>query len=102
MKEILAEELFERQNNNEKIMLDIYADWCGPCKMLSPILDSLPKDNDIHFLKMDFEKNKDYVTTLGIKSIPTVIFFNGKDEFMRMIGVRSANEYNNIIEKLKN
>lgn len=101
MKEVATSELQELQEKNEKIMLDIYANWCGPCKMLTPVLDSLPKDNDIHFLKMDFDLNKEYIGTLGIKSIPTVIFFNGKEEFIRMIGVRPSNEYKNIIEKLK-
>jgi thioredoxin 1 len=57
-------------------IIDFYADWCGPCKMVSPVLEQLAKEYDgkLVIYKVDTEKEKDLATAFGISSIPTLIF----------------------------
>jgi thioredoxin 1 len=102
MKEVTKEEFLAMQENNEKIAIDIWAEWCQPCKMLKPILTNLTIPENIKLVSLDFDKNKEFVTSLNVRSIPTVILFNGKDEINRMVGVKQFNDYNENISKLSN
>lgn len=69
--------------SSQPVLVDFYADWCGPCKMVSPILDQLSKEyvGRVKFVKVDTDANQDLAIQFGIMSIPTVMFFsNGKVE----------------------
>ncbi len=61
---------------NKPCIIDFYADWCGPCKMVSPILEELAKEYDgkITIYKVDTDKESDLAQTFGISSIPTILF----------------------------
>ena len=54
-------------------LLDFYATWCGPCKMLSPIIDELSEDRSLEVVKIDIDKNEDLVKEFGIMSVPTIV-----------------------------
>jgi thioredoxin len=58
-------------------IVDFYASWCGPCKMLSPIMEKLSKkyEDKVNFYKIDVDESSDLANTLKIKAIPTLIFF---------------------------
>lgn len=58
-------------------IVDFYASWCGPCKMLSPIMEKLSKkyEDKVHFYKINVDESSDLANTLKIKAIPTLIFF---------------------------
>jgi thioredoxin 1 len=63
------------------VVVDFYADWCGPCRMVSPIIESLSREfaGKAKFVKIDTDANQDLAAKFGIMSIPTVMFFvNGK------------------------
>src|SRR5271157_5243385 len=65
------------------VVVDFYADWCGPCRMVSPIIESLSKEfaGKAKFVKIDTDANQDLAMKFSIMSIPTVMFFaNGKVE----------------------
>ena len=78
------EEYSELLNNNELVFVDFYADWCGPCKMVAPILDELAKEYDgqIVIYKVDTEKEQELAGAFGIRSIPSILFIpmEGKPE----------------------
>lgn len=95
MKEVTKEEFLVMQENNENIMIDIWADWCQPCKMLKPILNKLEVPNNINLISLDFEANKEFVSTLNVRSLPTVIYFKGNSEIKRIVGVKQLEEYKN-------
>ena len=66
---------FQKENTG-LVLVDFYADWCGPCKMLGPILDDVSeKLTFVKFLKVDVDKNRKLASQYGVQSIPTVILF---------------------------
>lgn len=69
--------------SSQPVLVDFYADWCGPCKAIAPIIDQLSKEYDgrVKFVKVDTDMNQDLALQFGIMSIPTVMFFSkGKVE----------------------
>ncbi|MFX1278308.1 MAG: thioredoxin family protein [Promethearchaeota archaeon] len=59
-----------------KVILDVYTEWCGPCKFVSPILEKLKNEGLIKLLKEDLDKNRPLGEKFGITAIPTLLFFN--------------------------
>lgn len=67
---------FNNEIGNKRILVDFYADWCGPCRMMGEVLENLDK---IDVLKVNIDKHKDIARQFSIMSIPTLILFeNGK------------------------
>lgn len=68
--------------NNELVLVDFYATWCGPCRMISPLIDEVAKENtNLTVVKVDVDKYPNIATKYGIMSIPTLkVFKNGKEE----------------------
>jgi len=98
MKNVTANELNEKQNNGEKILVDFYADWCQPCKMLTPNLESIENNHElISFVKYNVDERSPILEDLRIRAVPTVILFDGINEVSRFSGVRSSNDVNNLI-----
>ena len=70
----------ELVNSGKPMVLDFWAEWCGPCRMVGPIIDELATEYEgrVTIGKMDVDNNNDVVAQFGIRNIPTVLFFNGK------------------------
>ena len=78
-------------------IVDFYAEWCGPCKMLGPILETL----DENVIKVNTDLHPDLATSYGVMSIPTLFFIKDGDILQSEIGFRSKSELESIIKKLK-
>ncbi|MHA1107290.1 MAG: thioredoxin family protein [Promethearchaeota archaeon] len=61
--------------NQGKVIIDVYTEWCGPCKWLSPLLEKLYKEGLIKLLKVDLDQNRPLGNKFGITAIPTLLFF---------------------------
>lgn len=90
----------ETLNNNEIVLLDFYANWCGPCKMLSPVLDELAKDNEDKIVigKVNVDENLDLASTYGIRGIPSIVFFKNGKEVERLVGLKNKKDLQEIID----
>ncbi|UZQ31236.1 MAG: thioredoxin [Spiroplasma phoeniceum] len=74
-------------------LVDFYADWCGPCKMIAPIINELAKTlSDVNFIKVNVDVLQDLAQHYGILSIPTLITFQNGNELKRKTGFVTANE----------
>ena len=70
------------------VLVDFYADWCGPCKMVAPLVDEIAGAHTGEMLvaKVDTDRAQDIVQRLGIRGVPTVILFKGGEEMARSVG----------------
>ena len=75
MNYIKSEKEFDEVIKKDKVVIDFYAEWCGPCKMLSPILDKVSKELNLDIYKVNVDEVEDVARQYGLMSIPTVMIF---------------------------
>lgn len=93
---------FDELINSEKpTLVDFYATWCGPCKMMSPLLEEVATElgESTKIIKVDIEKNKDAAIQYGIRSVPTLILFKEGEIVWRQSGLPPKTL---IVESVKN
>lgn len=73
---------------DKPVVVDFWAPWCGPCRMVAPIMEELAEeyDGEIDFLKLNTDENPDTPNELGIRGIPTIIVYVDGEEVDRMVG----------------
>jgi thioredoxin 1 len=77
----------EKVTSEGLVVVDFFATWCGPCKMLSPVLEQINEDrSDVKIVKVDIDNNMDLAKKYGIMSVPTVILFKDGKEVDKKIG----------------
>jgi thioredoxin 2 len=81
------------------VVMDGYADWCGPCKIMAPILDDFARDRagDVLVIKLDTDRNPQTTQRLGIRAIPTLIVFRNGRETGRQAGVTSRDQLDALV-----
>jgi len=90
---------FEEQLSPELTMVDVWAPWCGPCRTLTPIIEKVSEERNVKLLKINADESGDLATSFGVRGIPTVIFFKNGQEVDRVVGLKQATTYSEIIEK---
>ena len=99
MKYIEKENEFEEIIKNEKVLVDFYATWCGPCQLLSPILEELEKENkELTIVKIDVDKNEDLARKHGVMSIPTIEIYNKGNLVNKQVGLLSKEELEDLLK----
>lgn len=86
---------------NLPAIIDFYADWCGPCRMVAPVLEELSKEfeNQLIIYKVDTEKEEELAAVFGIQSIPTFLFIPLKEDPLIQPGALDKNIFRMIIDK---
>ena len=87
--------------SDETVLVDFWAEWCQPCKMLSPTVEELAGDFEDQILvgKLNVDDNPNTATTYGIRGIPTLLFIKGGQVVQQVVGVKSKAEIKKVIEE---
>ena len=99
---IINSEEFENLIKSEKpTLVDFFATWCGPCRMLSPILEQVEEvsNNEYNIVKLDVDESYDVAKKFGIMSVPTMIIFKNGEEQEKIVGLRQKNQIEEAIKK---
>lgn len=97
----VTEETFKEELNVEvPVVVDFWAEWCGPCKRLGPILEEVAVElkDDVKFIKANVDNNQEIATEYQVMSIPTIVFFKNGQEIDRMVGAASREA---LVKKIK-
>lgn len=93
------EKEFNEKINTKKVLVDFFATWCGPCKMLSLVMEKLDKKDLIPIIKVDIDEEQALAERYGITAVPTLIIFENGNEVKRITGFMSENELENWVMK---
>jgi thioredoxin len=105
--ETFKEKVFDYTQNQEwsfkgdkPAIIDFYADWCGPCKMLAPILEEIDKEygDKLNIYKVDTEVQRELAMVFGIKSIPSLLFIPIEDQPQMAMGALPKQTFERVIE----
>ena len=100
---LLAEDSFNKDIQHGVVLVDFYADWCGPCRMMTPVLEKVAEDVKGKAIigKLDIDKAQMIASQFQVTSIPTLILYKEGKEVGRIVGLRDAVAVKNFIEGAK-
>ena len=90
--------------SGQLLMVDFWADWCGPCKMLAPVIEGLGDEYEGKAIvgKINVDEEQELAIRYGVMSIPTVIFFKDGEEVARKVGVLPAAQFTQVLDNYLN
>ena len=105
--EITQELLQEKINNGEKLVVDFWAPWCGPCKVMKPAFEKVSEEyrkenSEVQLFTLNVEENKEFAAELGIRAIPTVKTFVGGEQKFSSPGVLREDRIKELATELLN
>lgn len=104
--ELIGKQEFQTKlNNGDKFIVDFFATWCMPCKMMMPILERADNElvsSDVRIFKINVDTDRDLAIELGIRGVPTIKAFKGGQEIFTKAGIMNENEITNLSKSLLN
>lgn len=92
IKEYEGQKFADLTSNDRPVLVQYYADWCGPCQMLKPIIDQISKEmDDVEFFRVDIDQHRDLAVNEGVQSIPTIVLYKDGKEVARDAGFKPKN-----------
>ena len=83
----------EVMNTEKKVLIDFCATWCGPCRMVAPVIEEIAEENpDVKVCKVDVDKEPELADAFGIQSIPTLVLIKDKEIIQSTVGAKSKKE----------
>ncbi|MDR2010666.1 MAG: thioredoxin [Bacteroidales bacterium] len=110
-KDTFKEKIFDFENEKEwlfkgerPVIIDFYADWCGPCRMVAPVIDELSEEykDEIDIYKVDTEDQKELAAMFGIKSIPSILFIPMDEQPKMATGAMPKENFRQAISEIFN
>lgn len=99
MVEEIKEIEFSEKVSSKKVLVDCYATWCGPCRMLAPIIDEIASENNEYkFYKLDVDEAANISKEYGIMSIPTLLIFENGELKEKLTGFKTKEELDGILK----
>ena len=90
-------DLSETVDQNDVVLVDFYADWCGPCKMLEPTVEELAAETDAAVAKVDVDQNQQLAGQYGVQGVPMLLLFADGEPVEKMVGVKSKDDLAGLI-----
>ncbi|HKL28573.1 MAG TPA: thioredoxin [Natrialbaceae archaeon] len=86
---------------HDVVLADFYADWCGPCKALEPIVANIAADTETVVAKVDVDENQELAAEYGVRGVPTMALFAGGEMAERLVGLRDEDTLRQLIDQHK-
>ena len=96
------QELSEIVAGNDVVLADFYADWCGPCQMLEPVVESLAAETAAAVAKVDVDANQALASAYGVRGVPTLVLFADGEQVEEIVGVQGEDRLRSLIESYAN
>ncbi|WP_459191962.1 thioredoxin [Halosimplex sp. J119] len=81
------------------VLADFYADWCGPCRMLEPVVERLAAETDAAVAKIDVDANQPLAGAYGVRGVPTLVLFADGEQVEEVVGAQSEEQLRSLIER---
>lgn len=100
--EITQIELEKKISNGEKVIVEMWAPWCGPCRMMKPVFEKVAENNDtdVQMYTMNIDENQQAARQYGVRSIPTIKIFNDGNVVDTKVGVLGEESIKEIVSQL--
>lgn len=102
MVHVLNNENFDKEvlKDDKVVLVDLYADWCGPCKMLSPTVEAIAdEEKEVKVGKLNVDENSDIAAEYGVRSIPTLLIFKNGELKEKSVGVQTKAQIKELLKK---
>ena len=102
MVHVLNNENFDKEvlKDDKVVLVDLYADWCGPCKMLSPTVEAIAEEEkEVKVGKLNVDENSDIAAEYGVRSIPTLLIFKNGELKEKSVGVQTKAQIKELLKK---
>ena len=100
--EIINSTQFDEVTSKGIVVVDFFANWCGPCKMLAPVLEEMADEyKQVKFVKVDVDQARDLAAEFGVRSVPTMVVFKNGEVVDQMIGFLTKDEINQKVSVYK-
>lgn len=105
--EITQEELRKKIENGDKLIIDFWAKFCGPCKVMKPIFENVSdqlrsNDSEVQLYTLDVEENRDLAVKFGVRAVPTIKVFNGGSVIDTKVGMLNETSIKDMVKELIN
>lgn len=105
--EITQEELRKKIENGDKLIIDFWAKFCGPCKVMKPIFENVSdqlrsNDSEVQLYTLDVEENRDLAVEFGVRAVPTIKVFNGGSVIDTKVGMLNETSIKDMVKELIN
>jgi len=94
-----ADDLEEITATHDVVLVDFYADWCGPCQMMEPAIEAVAADTDAAVLKVDADRFQGLASQFGVQGIPALFVFADGEIVEQLVGMKSEEQLSSVIEE---
>ena len=86
-------------DDNDVVLVDFYADWCGPCQLLEPVVETIAAETDAAVAKVDVDANQQLAAAYGVRGVPTLVLFADGRQVEEVVGAQPADQLRSLVDQ---